>query len=383
MADFPTARIIYDRRRKTMSGANGSVEIEVYAQGKRKWYSTGVVVPAQHWHHEYHVVGTMDASVLNARISARMQAINKYLLELAETCEDFSFSSLDAMINQSVNANASFIEFAEEYVRNAKLAPSTKRKYDVLIEDLREYGKLSTFADLKEGNIRLYDQHLHEKAGGNISDAGCYNYHKCMKPIIKSAIEKQLLRKNPYDNIKIKMGKPKIPVHLELEEVQSIEKVKTTSSAIAHVKDLFLFQCYTGLAYVDTQIYDFRLYITKKDGKYILQAPRVKTKITYYVVLLEPALRILQKYNYQLPKMTNQVYNRFLAVLKDAAGITKHVTTHVARHTFACIALNNDVPLPVIQAVLGHKTSRSTLIYAKIVNKKVEKEFDRLGAVFK
>ena len=148
--------------------------------------------------------------------------------------------------------------------------------------------------------------------------------------------------------------------------------------SIDRIRDLFLFQCFTGLAYADFEKFNFEKDVEERNGKYIVSDRRKKTNEDYKIVLLTPAIEILKKYDYKLPIISNQKYNVSLKVVAQYAGIDKNITTHMGRHTFAVFALNNGVPIEIVAKMLGHTNIRTTQVYAKVLNSEVEKGFDLL-----
>ena len=118
------------------------------------------------------------------------------------------------------------------------------------------------------------------------------------------------------------------------------------------------------------------------DGAYRVKEERVKTGNKYNITLLPPAMDILKKYDYKLPVQCMQVYNRNLQAIQYRAGIETRCSSHVGRHTFAVICLNNNVRIEVVKEFLGHKDIKTTAIYAKIVDKTVNKAFDNLKNAF-
>jgi site-specific recombinase XerD len=146
---------------------------------------------------------------------------------------------------------------------------------------------------------------------------------------------------------------------------------------MAAARDMFVFQSYTGMAYSDMQ--GFRLDECRHDGnRWLLAKKRVKTGVTYYVQLLPQALAVVERYGGELPKVAVQVYNRNLKKIAEATGITKRLTSHVGRHTFATWALHNKVELHVVSQMLGHSSTLMTQRYAKTLGIDVMEAFDRL-----
>ena len=146
---------------------------------------------------------------------------------------------------------------------------------------------------------------------------------------------------------------------------------------IAAARDMFIFQCYTGMAYADMMA--FRLDKCQKDGDVLTySAPRVKTGVWFYIQILPKALAIAQKYGGSMPKVHNETFNKKLKDIAKEAGIAKKLTTHVGRHTFATWALRNDVPAERLRKMLGHRKIEQTLRYAKVLAEDVYAEFDKL-----
>jgi integrase len=131
------------------------------------------------------------------------------------------------------------------------------------------------------------------------------------------------------------------------------------------------------LAYADLSKFDFTK-VVQRNGRYVVQDTRQKSGEDFYIVLLSPALEILRKYNFELPSISNQQYNLRLKVVADKAGMDKKLTTHMARHSFACFALNAGMPIEVVSKALGHTNINTTQVYAKLLNSTLEREFDKL-----
>ena len=151
---------------------------------------------------------------------------------------------------------------------------------------------------------------------------------------------------------------------------------KTPNESIRRVRDLFVFQSFTGLSYADLAKFNFKRDVVQHEGKYIIYDMRIKTEEDYYIVLLSPALEVLKKYNYELPIISNTQYNLRLKLVADYAGLDKNLTTHMARHTFATLALTKGVQFKAVSKMLGHSSLKTTEEYAAILNKDVDKGYE-------
>ena len=177
--------------------------------------------------------------------------------------------------------------------------------------------------------------------------------------------------------------------YLTAEELQRIVEKEITIPRLSEVRDCFVFCCYTGYAYKDTSLLCTDHLVTGINGKKWIYTSRQKNDNVSNVPLLEPALNIIEKYkehpvcvskNRLLPMKSNQRLNTYLKELADICGITKPLTTHIARHTFATtVLLTNGVSLEATSKMLGHKSIKTTQIYGKIVESRVGAEMDQLS----
>lgn len=174
------------------------------------------------------------------------------------------------------------------------------------------------------------------------------------------------------------------PEFLVDEELEAISKRKFLADRLTLVRDIFLFSCYTGLAYADVQKLKRSEIRTGINGKKWLFVKRQKSTTPSPVPLLAVPLSILEKdrdhprcvtSDRVLPILAHQKMNEYLKEIADLCQITKNLTDHTARHTFATtITLNNNVPLESVSKILGHKNLKQTQHYARILNKKVSED---------
>lgn len=237
---------------------------------------------------------------------------------------------------------------------------------DVLLVDLR-----MEFA----GHFVYY---LQAEKGLSINSSG--KMIKNLKKVIRDCVDKDWLDKDPFWRYKVKHLDPKIP-HLSAEELKRIEEKEISIERLSRVRDIFLFSCYTGFAYVDVASLTAEHIKIGPDGKKWLIKCRQKTGISERVPLFPQALCILNKYENHprlsnssklLPIPSNQKVNAYLKELADICGIQTQITFHIARHTFAStVTLENGVPLGSVSKMLGHRSIKTTQIYAKVSDKKI------------
>lgn len=172
---------------------------------------------------------------------------------------------------------------------------------------------------------------------------------------------------------------------LTLEELNYLYNYQFASKKLERIRDNYIFSCYTGLAYTDTDKLDIQNIKDFFDGKDWIIKRREKTNVESKILLLDIPRQILKKYEGKLPEgqllpvISNQKTNDYLKEIAAITGIEKHLTFHTARHTFATtVCLTNGVPLESLQKMLGHKSIRTTQIYAKIVDVKLSEDMHNL-----
>ena len=187
------------------------------------------------------------------------------------------------------------------------------------------------------------------------------------------------MEKDPFKAYKLKFVKYERG-YLNDDELKILEEKEFSIERLQSVKNLFIFSCYTGLAYIDTVGLVPSNIVKGIDGESWIVTHRVKTKTPVKVPLLPKALEIIEKYKANprciaegslLPKMSNQKLNGYLKEIADLCNIQKRLTFHLARHTFATtVTLSNGVPIESVSKMLGHTKISTTQVYAKVIERK-------------
>ncbi|WP_238769419.1 site-specific integrase [Maribellus maritimus] len=198
------------------------------------------------------------------------------------------------------------------------------------------------------------------------------------------------IAQNPFESYKLHFTRNERGF-LSEKELATIENKTFAIERLRTVRDIFVFGCYTGLSYIDAINLGPDEISLGVDGQYWIFSNRQKTKTTVKIPLLPKALDILNKYKKHpksvnrdkiFPLISNQKLNGYLKEIADICGIKKHLTFHLARHTFATtITLSNGVPIETVSNILGHKSISTTQIYAKVLEKKISKDMDKLREV--
>lgn len=374
---YPTVSFKYDRRKKASGTRPGLIELEVSFQRTQKRFSTGLSVMPDQWDGA-RVINHPDSLHLNAMLSAVMRPVVDGLTRLSLDGEQFSWSWLADLMRgpeKERGASVNFREYVAEKIESRRdIRSSTRRDHRIILSALDGFKHFRTLADLTPRRIREFDAWLHLKGYKQTTVA---KYHKIMKCYINFAIADELMDRTPYASVKIEKGKAAERRYLTEAEMQTIMDADIPDPSVARARDLFVFQAFTGMGYADLEKFDFAK-CERRGERYIFRQERQKTGETFYIAILSPALAVLRKYGYTLPLVTNQKYNAALKSLGVLIG--KRVTSHDARHTFATWCLNKGVSMETLAKFLGHSSTKSTQVYAKIVDKTIEREFDMLDA---
>lgn len=372
--EYPSLKFVFDRKKTATASCKGLVQIEVMSERKRKWIGTGVRLYAGEWHPSKMVVKRLDADILNSNLCEQLASIQNWVNDLRRENLPFDFFKLENFLKKESKA-ISFIEYLEDRIENRPdIRESTRKSQRKLIGSLKAFGAIVYFQDVTRNNILAYDEWLHRK---DYLQSTIHSYHKFLKTYIHDAMRHGVINADPYMGITIDVGRRAVRRFLTKDELSKVEHADMPKEILEKVRDLFVFQCYTGLSYSDTISFDFEK-TEERDGRYVLLDTRHKTGSDFYIVLLPKALNILRKYQFKLPVISNQKYNDYLKLVASYAKVNKEITSHMGRHTFATMCLNNGVSIEVLAKMLGHADVKTTAIYAKIINPTVEKAFDEL-----
>lgn len=210
---------------------------------------------------------------------------------------------------------------------------------------------------------------------------------KALKKVIRIGLANDYIRKDPFASYKI-TTKNVDKGYLSESEIKTLIEKEFSIERINIVKDLFLFQCYTGLAYLDMASLTNENIQLGIDGAKWIYTKRKKTGTSCHIPIFPVAQRIIEKYaNHPakivsgklLPAPSNQKMNAYLKEVADLCGINKNMHTHMARHTYATtVTLLNGIPLETVSKLLGHSKIQTTQVYAKVLDEKISKDMKGL-----
>lgn len=373
----PKVKLVFDRRHQAASDKEGAVDLRVCFDCKQKFLSTGVKVYPKQWDSKNECVKLRnDATSLNKALSDIKNDAITLLTDMAKT----GYVDL-ARLNEIFKPKAydlTFHEYMKDRISKRNVSENTRERYvsfyKIFVE---EYGKMKNFADITEAGVRSYDEWLHKRIvnGHLMQQSTIYSHHKYLRLFIYDALTDGYVEKNPYQSkrIKIDHGEGGQIPSLTIDQVQQIESLEL-DGFLGKTKDLFLFQCYTGLAFSDMQKFRLSNYSQDKEGNYLIKDNRTKTNTTYIFMLSEKALAIVMKYKGKIPSISNQKYNQYLKVLGQMIGVpTLH--SHMGRSTFASTCLNQGMPIDVLKHCLGHTTGIMSERYATMQDETIKQAF--------
>lgn len=365
-------RFVHNRGNRVKNGLT-SLLIEVRQTGTNRavYVNTGIKLYPNQF---------SDRNGLTIKNHDKAGMITVKAKEIFNKVEAFAFSdectSLDEVKNYSnvKTFNKNVLEFMRKELRESNPTSSVLEHHNILFNAIENYGKIKLFSDLTYKNIDGFDKHLRKTIN---SQPVLYKRHNAFKRYITKAVKLGLCKSNPYDEFKYTKGKDlKEPVFLTEDELRKIIDYIPESDKLKRVKDMFVFQCFTGLAFVDMVNFNSD-WISDEDGYKIIRGFRTKTGEPFVSLLLPEAERVLKKYG-SPPSISNQKYNDYLGVLGAAARISKPITSHVARHTFATYLLNRGIPIETVSKAIGHASVKQTEHYAKLLSIKVISDMKKL-----
>ncbi|WP_117885696.1 site-specific integrase [Aureibaculum luteum] len=220
-----------------------------------------------------------------------------------------------------------------------------------------------------------------------LNNNGAMKHLERLKKMVNLAVKLEWLTKDPFQKFKLKYHKYDRQFLTE-REMATIETTVFYSEKLEKVKDAFIFACYTGLSYIDLKELNFHQIVKGMDGNNWIHTKRAKTDEAVKIPILPKAQQIIDKYNNSkeqhitgllLPVYSNQKMNSYLKDIAKACEIRKHITFHVARHTFATtLMLSNGVPIETVSKLLGHSQLSTTQIYARVLEHKISEDIHNL-----
>lgn len=275
-----------------------------------------------------------------------------------------------------------------------EFAKGTLGRYQTCISHTKEFLKWKfniSDIDIKKIDFAfLNDFEFYLRTEKSCNNNSAVKYLKNFGKIIRICLANGWLEKDPYLNYHSKFNEV-TRYFLNEKEIENLINKDFNNERLSLVRDIFLFSCFTGLAYIDTRnLKQENIGIGIEGNKWIFTS-RQKTKTASNIPLLPQAEEIIEKYKDNvhcivkgslLPVLSNQKMNAYLKEIADLCGIKKELTFHIARHTFATtVTLSNGVSIESVSKMLGHKSIKTTQHYAKILDSKVSQDMGNLKVI--
>lgn len=359
------------RQSKTNKFGLAPVELSINLNGDRKFLN----LPRKEKPSEFN--RKHRSSDLEDYLSLMRSRVNSIMTEMLANGEPITTEAIREYMRSGGYKSYTVGNLFTDYLKllakrvDVDLSMGVYRKYELVrnlfykyITPESECGCI-TPALIKQIQVDVYAKYDSSTAAGYLTK---------LKTFIRFGMDNDKIKINPFQGVKINKGKKDI-VYLTEDELRALNDLKIDNESLSNIRDAFILQASTGLAYID--IYNLRKEDIQvmEDGTHYICKNRVKTSTQYTTVVLPMGVEVLKKHDYQLHIISNQKYNLFLKSLQTMAGLKTNLTTHVARRTYATMLLNRGVRLETVSKCMGHKNTKITqAAYAQVLNKTVIEE---------
>lgn len=382
----PKVKVVYDYKHvgsdATLTPA--TVWLMVYfSRTQRKYISTGVRVLPSQWSESYWVVNHPASYQLNIMIKEQVEKAKATIgTAIAEQ------SDMPGTMAMKVDRkDASFLDFLKQQIDIADITEDTKKHHMSLYYLLCEYGKMRKFEHVTKTNIAAFLRYVSNKEilrpglDGNLhptklKQSTVHDHWKRLRKYIRIAQAEQLIPMHVTAGIAVDRGEEPEREHLTDAEIEAWLNTKQPMPCLEAVRLRFIIQMGTGLSFSDLMEKDFTG-CENFNGQTVLVDKRVKTKQGFFAVILPFAVEVLKRLDWKIPAISNVDYNKYLDRVAMNCGIRKHITSHVARHTYACYCLRHGVRIEAVKRALGHKKLETTQIYARLADMDVLEAFKK------
>lgn len=387
------------RESKVKKNGNAPIEVTITLNGERSYFSTGKSILVSKWDKTRQQVKGKDdeARSLNNFLKAVRSKLYEKEAELmdrgfvvtAELLRDAYFDKVDALKEKTL------LEVLDEHNTEKKamvgktVAPTTYWVFEYsgrLFKEFiqKKYKRQNLY--LREINMSFIQGfHAFLLSEKNMSQNSSTKHLKFLKKLLNLAVANSYITYNTVNAYKVEREPVEIDF-LDEEELRKIINFDTPLPRLERAKDMFLFGCFTGLSYIDIKTLAPEHFEKDSEGRIWIKKRRVKTGVLSRIPLLPIAKLILDKYkggDKLLPIQDSADINKYLKDIAILCGINKRICFHTSRHTFAStVTLANNISLEVVSKMLGHTNTRMTTHYAKLIDKCIGEQMDKLMDTF-
>ena len=380
--------LVFNRKKRLNKRGMALVQVEAYLNRKKMYFSTKIYLKPEQWDAKRKMVKNHpNANVLNRMLYENIAAIEQTELGLWQQGKTISLDLLRNSIDKPLSNERSFLNFFKDEIANSSLKESTRQNHLSTLELLQGFKKEVLFTDLTFEFVSSFDNYLQSKSYHLNTIA---KHMKHLKRYVNVAINKEYMdiQKYAFRKYKIKSIEGS-HTHLAPEELYRFENLQLTGryTRLQKTKDAFLFCCYAGLRYSDfisltsANIIEFHqetwiIYKSVKTG--------IEVRLPLYLLFEGKGIEILQHYEDDLDSFfklkDNSNINKELNLLAGLAKIDKRVSFHTARHTNATLLLYSGANITTVQKLLGHKSVKTTQVYANIMDITVVRDLEKTAS---
>ena len=391
--------LFFIRRDKKRSDGTCPIMCRITIDGVESRFNTKVYVKDSRWNVKANRVSGNSPESRN--LNTRLDDIKASLHRIYHELQRFNVVSAENIKSEFLgldNSGETLLNIFDKHNHDiASLvgiskSKATLQKYKVTRKHVSSFIKKKyrvqdiALKSINDMFIRDFEIYLlsHERVSHNTMG----KFLQLLKKILILARNNGLIIHDPFANYKIQFKKVDRD-YLTEQELNRLIKKKFSMERLEKVRDIFVFSCFTGLAYIDVKQLTQKHIRIAFDGNTWIMTRRQKSNVNVNVPLMEIPKRILEKYegtlpdNKVLPVLSNQKMNAYLKEIADLCGIDKNLTFHLARHTFATtVTLSKGIPIETVSKMLGHTNIQTTQIYARITNEKISTDMRGLSAKF-
>lgn len=364
--------------------------IRIFLNGEMMNIGTsGIYIDKKLWSNSTSRMKGRSIDALN--VNAQLDLLSSTLLGIFKKYEDDEELSLEKIKSAYLGKNSSLdtvMDIFDKYLEDLKSLIGTSKTQATFNKYAVARKHFSSFLKYKYGRndimpkeltyIVIHDFDVYLKTVLQLKANSATKTLKFFKTVIIFAQKSGKMTHDPFMNFRFQAEKVDRGF-LTDEEIQCMMKKTFDIPRLEQVRDIFIFSCFSGLAYIDmANLTEDNIVVL--DGKKWIIVNRHKTNVPSNILLLDIPLMIIDKYKGKdnsgrlLPIISNQKMNAYLKEIADVCGIKKRLTCHLARHTFATMTLSKGVPIETVSKMLGHTNIKTTQIYARITNKKIESD---------
>lgn len=393
----------YIRRTRKLQNGESPIYCRLTLGGKRVDFAVNKSVPDSIW---IPAAGKAKGNSVEVfRLNKHLENITSQINEILRQFELQGVSPSPGMVrNELLGINKQYkflIEAYEEHNRKMEelvgkqYAPKTLARHKTSLKHLKDFIKAAYKAsDIELVNVThqiLNDYEFWLKTNTGCQHNAVVKYISNLGKILRIARNNGWMEHDPFRNTNFKYLETDKPF-LSQEELDILINKRFSIPRLEKIRDVFLFCCFTGLAFIDVKELVIDDFTTDNKGKKWIRKKRQKTKNWAHIPLMTAAQKILDKYTEDpeceingtlLPVPSNQKMNAYLKEIADLCNLKLTLTTHVARHTFATtVTLSNNVSIEAVSKMLGHSSLDMTKRYARILDKYISNEMGKINGLY-